>query len=82
MGPTGKRSVIELVKGRLSPVLWVGVTLCGIIFPLSISLYRYFIGEASAPFLITAVACVIVGVFSLNYCLLKGGLYSPLVPMS
>jgi len=82
MGPTGKRSVIELVKGRLSPVLWVGVTLCGIIFPLSISLYSYFIGEASAPFLIMAVACVIVGIFSLNYCLLKGGLYSPLVPMS
>ena len=82
MGPTGKRSVIELVKGRLSPVLWLGVTLCGIIFPLSISLYSYFIGEASAPFLIMAVACVIVGIFSLNYCLLKGGLYSPLVPMS
>lgn len=82
MGPTGKRSVIELVKGRLSPVLWLGVTLCGIIFPLSICLYSYFIREASAPFVIMAVACVIVGIFSLNYCLLKGGLYSPLVPMS
>lgn len=79
MGPTGKRSVMELIKGQLAPILWVGVMLCGIIIPLGVSVSSYFVGEASAPFLIMAVAFEMVGAFSLKYILLKGALYSPLI---
>jgi formate-dependent nitrite reductase membrane component NrfD len=80
MGPTGKRSVIEIVKGRIAPILWVGVTLCGIIIPIGISIASFFFGEASAPLLIMAVVCEMGGAFSLKYIILKGALYSPLIP--
>jgi len=80
MGPTGKRSVIELIQGKIAPVLWVGVILCGIITPMGVSTSSYFMGEASHPLLITAVACEMIGVASLKYCILKGGLYRPLIP--
>lgn len=81
MGPTGKRSVIELIKGQLAPILWVGVILCGIIIPVGISITSYFVGGASASLLITAVACEMVGPFSLKYTILKSALYSPLIPV-
>jgi formate-dependent nitrite reductase membrane component NrfD len=80
MGPTGKRSVIEIVKGRIAPILWVGVTLCGIIIPIGISIASFFFGEASAPLLMMAVVCEMGGAFSLKYIILKGALYSPLIP--
>jgi len=82
MGPTGKRSVIEIVKRQIAPILWVGVILCGIIIPLAISISSYFVGEASVSLLITTISCVLIGVFSFNYCLLKGGMYGPLIPHS
>ena len=80
MGPTGKRSVIEIVKGGIAPVLWVGVTLCGIVIPISISIASFFFGEASTPLLMMAVVCEMVGAFSLKYIILRGALYSPLIP--
>ena len=80
MGPTGKQSVIELIKGRIAPVLWVGVILCGIIVPVGVSVSSYFVGEVSPPLLITAVVCEMVGAVSLKYCILKSALYRPLIP--
>jgi len=80
MGPTGKRSVIEIIKGGIAPILWVGVILCGIIIPFAISISSYFIVEASVPLLIMAVACEMAGAVSLKYLILKAALYSPLIP--
>jgi formate-dependent nitrite reductase membrane component NrfD len=82
MGPTGKHSVKELTQGHIAPVLWLGVVLCGTFIPLGIFIKNYLVGEASVPLLITAISCVLIGVFSFNYCLLKGGMYSPLIPTS
>ena len=45
----------ELIKGQTAPILWVGVVLCGIIFHFGISVSSFFVGEASARLLITAV---------------------------
>jgi len=80
MGPTGKQSVMELIKGKLSFVLWLGVILCGIVIPIVASLSSYFVGELSIPFLIGAVISEMVGAFSIKYAILRGGLYSPLIP--
>jgi formate-dependent nitrite reductase membrane component NrfD len=79
MGPGGKESVRELIQGGLAPVFWVGVVLCGILVP-GISLYLG--GELSVPWLAADVILILVGVCGLNYCILKGGLYNPLVPVS
>jgi formate-dependent nitrite reductase membrane component NrfD len=80
MGPTGKRSVFELIRGRLALVLWAGVILCGILIPIVVSSLSYFVGEVSSHLLIAAVVSEMVGAFTIKYAILKGGLYSPLIP--
>jgi formate-dependent nitrite reductase membrane component NrfD len=82
MGPAGKHSVRRIIYGRAGVPLWFGVVLCGVVIPLGITIPSYFVGHIQTPWLIISVACVIVGAISLNYCLLKGALYSPLVPTS
>ncbi len=79
MGPTGKRSVMDLVKGGRALVFWIGVILCGIMIPLGVSIAAYLIGQVSPAFLITGIACETAGAVSLKYCLLKGALYRSLV---
>jgi len=80
MGPTGRQSVTELIKGRIAPVLWVGVILCGIIIPMGVSVTSYLVGAVSSPLLIMAIGCEMMGAVSLKYCILKGALYKPLIP--
>ena len=81
MGPTGKRSIKELIQGRTAPVLWLGLALCGTFIPLGVFIHNYFVGESSVTLLITAISCVLIGAFSFNYCLLKSALYAPLIPV-
>jgi formate-dependent nitrite reductase membrane component NrfD len=80
LGAAGKQAVIELTRGNIAPVLWVGVVVCGIIIPLVISISAYFAGEASPALLLFAIACETAGAFSLKYSILKAGIYSPLIP--
>ncbi len=80
MGPTGKYTVMELIRGNIAPVFWVGIALCGIIIPIVIAVSSYFAGEASSPLLIVGIICDMIGAFSLKYCILKAGIYSPLIP--
>jgi formate-dependent nitrite reductase membrane component NrfD len=78
MGPTARHSVIEIIKGRIAPILWFGVILCGIVIPISMSLFSYLMSNALA-LILTAVVFEMVGTFSLKYIILKGALYSPLI---
>jgi formate-dependent nitrite reductase membrane component NrfD len=82
MGIAGKGSVIELIKGSIAPVLWGGVVLCGIIIPIIIAISSHFAGEASAPLLIVAIGGETTGAFALKYCILKAGIYTPLIATS
>jgi formate-dependent nitrite reductase membrane component NrfD len=82
MGPAGKLAVKRLIRGRASLSLWFGVVLCGLLIPLGITIPSFFVGQIYTPWLVIAVVCVMIGALSLNYCLLKGALYSPLVPVS
>jgi len=79
MGPAGKESVREMIRGRIAPALWIGVVLCGMFVP---AILVYLVGEISVPYLVMNIVCILIGVFSLHYCILKGGLYSPLIPIS
>jgi len=81
-GLGGKQSVITLLRGSMAPLMWLGVVLCGIVLPIAISLFTYFAGEASAPWLIVAIICEMIGAFSLKYVILKVGTYEPLIPVS
>ena len=77
---TAKQSVIELIRGKIALIFWIGIVAFGIIIPLAISAFSYFAGEASVPLLITAITCHTIGAFALKYCLLKAGIHNPVLP--
>lgn len=80
MGPAAKRSVRELVQGRLALPFWLWVVVCGLVFPMLAILYMYF--TLQTPTLLIAITTlgVLVGIFGFAYCLLKAGMYRPLTP--
>ncbi len=76
---TAKLSSKELVSGNLAFPFWLGVVFLGILVPLAISLIGYFGSEVSHSVLIVAIICHTVGAFALKYCILKVGIYKPLL---
>lgn len=81
-GSAGKQSVMEQMQGSVAPIFWLGVVTLGIIIPLAIAFSSFFAGEASAALLVIGVACETIGSLALRYCILKGGAYRPLLPIS
>jgi len=79
-GETGKESVRELLKGHLAALFWVGLVALGIIVPLVLLALSVLGHEIPSTWLVTAIICEVIGGLSLRYCLLKGALYSPLIP--
>ncbi len=75
---TGKRSVIDQMRGKSSFAFWAGVVVLGIIVPLIVAVFSYFTGEATSAVLIAGVVCEILGGMALRYCILKAGIYKPL----
>ena len=82
MGATAKHTVMELIRGSLTSIFWIGVVLLGIIIPITISVTSYFVGEASSALLLTAVISEIIGGLALRYVVLKAGVYTPLLPVN
>jgi formate-dependent nitrite reductase membrane component NrfD len=77
---TGKRSVMDQMRGRVAAAFWIGVVLLGVAVPLTIVLFSYFSGDIIPAVLVAGVSCEIVGGLSMRYCLLKVGIYKPLFP--
>ena len=71
----------ELIAGRASLPFWVGTILMGIVVPMGISLQTLWGGgEATHGLMIAAVVAHTLGAFGLKYCILKVGIYEPIVP--
>ena len=79
-GTAGKYAVTALTRGYIAPVFWIGTVAFGILVPVAISLFSFFSGILSAPLLIAAIIGETIGAFALKYCILKAGIYKPLVP--
>lgn len=77
-GPSARKSVLELLKGRTAPVFIFGVVLLGIIIPLSVAFYSL-LNEASWLVLTFGAVCELAGGFSFRYTLLKAGTYEALI---
>jgi formate-dependent nitrite reductase membrane component NrfD len=76
-----KFSINELIVGRSALAFWGGLITIGLIIPAIISIVSIFSGvEATGVLLITAIVCHTVGAFALKYCVLKVGIYRPLLP--
>lgn len=74
----GKRSVVELIKGKASIYFVVGVAVLGIVIPLCIAGYAL-INEVPRGVLLVGAICELVGGFSMRYSILKAGIYAPLI---
>jgi formate-dependent nitrite reductase membrane component NrfD len=75
-----KLSIQELVKGPSAFMFWGGLIVLGLAVPAVISVVSLYSGEASNVLLIIAIASHTVGAFALKYCILKVGIYRPLLP--
>jgi len=73
----GKRSVFELIKGRVSPYFLVGVVALGLVIPLCVVSFAL---VSNVPPVVIAVtsACELIGGFFMRYSILKAGAYAPL----
>jgi formate-dependent nitrite reductase membrane component NrfD len=73
-------SAVRVMKGKVAPAFWIGLVVIGLIIPIVLvapfSLSR---SASVAAFAISAVTTIIGGVM-LRYVILKGGMYSPLLP--
>jgi formate-dependent nitrite reductase membrane component NrfD len=74
-----KISVQELLTGPSAFMFWGGLVALGMVIPAVVSLVSL-IGEASTVLLIIAIVAHTLGAFALKYCLLKVGIYRPLLP--
>ena len=75
----GKQSVLYQISGSICPLFWTFVVILGMVIPAIIAVYSLFTGEATAVVLIIGVVCEIAGGAMLRYCVLKSGMYNPLV---
>ncbi len=80
-GTTGKVSVKAIVTGRLAPLFWLGVVLLGTAIPAGVAIATW-LADVSIPTAIIVVLIVfeLLGDLSLRYCILKAGIYAPLIP--
>jgi polysulfide reductase chain C len=76
-----KISIRELIAGPVAVAFWGGLVVLGLAIPGVISIVSLFQGgDAPSILLITAIVCHTLGAFALKYCLLKVGIYRPLLP--
>lgn len=80
--PTGKLSVQGIVAGRFWAPMWFVVVLLGMVLPMTIVLISLNTGleNMAAGVLYLSIFCELLGDLAMRYLILKGGLYSPLVP--
>jgi formate-dependent nitrite reductase membrane component NrfD len=77
---TAVLSAKELLIGQVAVIFWLGVVILGIIVPLAISIAGYIITSGiSHSMLVIAIIAHTVGAFALKYCILKVGIYQPLL---
>jgi len=76
---TAKLSSNELLSGKVAGIFWIAVVILGIFVPLIISIAGYFT-HVSHLVMIVAIIAHTIGAFGLKYCILKVGIYKPILP--
>jgi formate-dependent nitrite reductase membrane component NrfD len=80
-GAAGKASVQTIIAGKMAPIFWIGVALVGTAFPAAMALATWAAGlSMPSALLFVLIAFELAGDLTLRYCILKAGLYAPLIP--
>lgn len=82
--PTGRLSVQEIVFGRFRALMWLMVIGLGLAVPTTVVIISLNTGITNMPAgaLYVSIFCELLGDLTLRYLILKGGLYTPLIPSS
>jgi formate-dependent nitrite reductase membrane component NrfD len=78
-GGAARESVSQLVVGRISPAFYGGTVLAGIVVPVALTLGRGALGAPDLLLLGGIGIASLVGDFYVKYCVVKAGVYVPLV---
>jgi hypothetical protein len=71
--------VAQLLAGRISPAFYGGTVLAGILVPIGLTVGREALGVPELLLLGTIGIASLVGDFYVKYCIVKAGVYVPLV---
>jgi formate-dependent nitrite reductase membrane component NrfD len=80
---TGSVSARRILAGDLAIYFYIGVVLVGLLFPLIVLAIGSFAGFASvaSPIFVIAILCGLIGDLTMRFCIMKGALYKPLIPI-
>ncbi len=77
---TARDSAVRVLRGNIAPAFWLGVVFIGIILPI-VMVAPFSLTDNTSPVVFAiASVCAIIGGVMLRYVILKGGMYSPLLP--
>jgi formate-dependent nitrite reductase membrane component NrfD len=79
-GVNARDSAVRVLRGNIAPAFWLGVVLLGIVIPIAMVAPLALAQNTSTAVFAVASVCAIIGGMMLRYVILKGGLYSPLLP--
>ncbi len=81
---TGQASVRYVTSSQWSPLFWIAVVVLGMVIPLAAVVSGFAAGLEATPLglLYGAILSGLIGDLAMRYLILKGGLYSPLIPSS
>jgi formate-dependent nitrite reductase membrane component NrfD len=80
----GRVSVRYVTLGPWSPLFWLVVVVLGMVIPLAAVINSFAAGMETTPaaLLYAAILSGLIGDVAMRYLILKGGMYSPLIPSS
>jgi formate-dependent nitrite reductase membrane component NrfD len=78
-GGAARESVSELIAGRISASFYGGTIVVGIAIPIAITVFRNTLELPEMLILGTIGATSLIGDFYVKYCIVKAGVYTPLV---
>jgi formate-dependent nitrite reductase membrane component NrfD len=74
-----RESIREILKGNLIILFWLGVLVIGLLVPIIISIAMLQGMAILLSISIVLLICELVGGLALSYCIMKAGLYRPLI---
>jgi len=77
-GPAAKRSLQELVAGRLSPAFYAGTIFLGLVVPIALGAIGSTTGLWRGLLAFVGLSSL-AGDFFVHYCIVKAGIYLPIV---
>lgn len=78
-GGAARESVSQLVAGRISPAFYGGTVILGIVVPVGLALLRETLALPDLALLAAIGIGSLLGDFYVKYCVVKAGVYTPLV---